>query len=72
MKHVLMILLMMTAAAAVAHAEIGDHPTATTTEAMPLSTEPFAEYVSPEDSLPRLRLGIDPGPGRRVPRSAET
>jgi hypothetical protein len=59
MKHVLLILLLMTAAATVAHAEIGDHPKASATEPMPISTEPFAEFVSPEDSLPRLRFFAD-------------
>jgi len=63
MKYVITILLMMGAATAV-WAEHPEHPQATTTPApadapMPMSTEPFAEYVSPEDSLPRLRFFAD-------------
>lgn len=59
MKHVIVILLMMAAATIAAQAETTDPPKAPAMAPMPMSTEPFAEYVSPEDSLPRLRFFAD-------------
>jgi hypothetical protein len=60
MKHLLTILLLVVAAAPAALAQEDDpgKPAmpATPMPPAPMYTEPFAEFVSPEDSLPRLRF----------------